>query len=66
MRGAQVSGKALRARPADAMGMLATVMNALALEAAINAAGGTARTLSALAMPQVCESYSRQRALKHP
>ena len=37
---------------------------ALALEAAINAVGGTARTLSAIAMPQVCESYSRQRALQ--
>ena len=40
----------------DTMGMLATVMNALALEARYRAAGGTARTLSALAMPQVCES----------
>jgi uridylate kinase len=46
------------------MGMLATVMNALALEAAIAQAGGSARTLSAIAVPQVCESYSRQRALK--
>jgi uridylate kinase len=45
--------------------MLATVINALALEAAIVAAGGTARTLSALTMPQVCEAYSRQRGLKH-
>jgi len=47
------------------MGMLATVMNALALEAALERAGASARTLSALAMPQVCESYSRQRAVKH-
>ena len=46
------------------MGMLATVINSLALEAAVTAAGGTARTLSAIAMPQVCESYSRQRALQ--
>ncbi len=65
LRGAQVAGKAIARETADAMGMLATVINALALEAAISDAGGSARTLSALAMPQVCESYSRQRALKH-
>jgi uridylate kinase len=65
LRGAQVAGKTIARETADTMGMLATVMNGLALEAAIGAAGGSARTLSALAMPQVCESYSRQRALKH-
>jgi uridylate kinase len=47
------------------MGMLATVMNALVLEAAIERAGAPARTMSALAMPQVCETYERQRALRH-
>ncbi|MGZ3410922.1 MAG: UMP kinase [Xanthobacteraceae bacterium] len=65
MRGAQASGSSMPRPSADAVGMLATVMNALVLEAAVNAAGGSARTLSALAMPQVCESYSRQRGLKH-
>jgi uridylate kinase len=45
--------------------MLATVMNALALEAAIEKAGAPARTLSAIRMASVCEPYSRQRALKH-
>ena len=64
LRGAQVAGDIIARETADTMGMLATVMNGLALEAAISAAGGTARTLSALAMPQVCESYSRQQALK--
>ena len=59
-----VSGRGLARETGDAMGMLATVINALALEAAIAAAGGTARTLSAIAMPQVCDSYSRQRALQ--
>ena len=63
IRGAQLSG--VPRTTGDAMGMLATVINALALEAAIERTGATARTLSALAMPQVCESYSRQRALKH-
>ena len=47
------------------MGMLATVMNALVLETAIERAGVSARTMSALAMPQVCETYERQRALRH-
>jgi len=49
----------------DTMGMLATVMNSLALEAALERAGAPARTLSALEMPQVCELYTRQRANKH-
>ena len=49
----------------DYMGMLATVMNALVLEAAIERFGTPARTMSALNMPQVCETYERQRALRH-
>ncbi len=49
----------------DMMGMLATVMNALALESAIERAGLPARTMSALGMPQVCETYERRRALRH-
>jgi uridylate kinase len=47
------------------MGMLATVVNALVLETAIERAGAPARTMSALSMPQVCETYERQRALRH-
>ena len=65
MRGAQISENGLSRPTADAMGMLATVMNALVLEAAIERAGVSARTMSALAMPQVCETYERQRALRH-
>ena len=64
-RGVEVSGKGVSRAAGDAMGMLATVMNALVFEAAIERAGAPARTLSALAMPAVCENYSRQRALKH-
>jgi uridylate kinase len=64
-RGVEVSAKGVERVTGDAMGMLATVMNALVLEAAIERAGAPARTLSALAMPAVCETYSRQRALKH-
>lgn len=65
LRGVQVTGKGLSRPTADAMGMLATVMNAMVLEAAIERLGVPARTMSALAMPQVCEVYERQRALRH-
>jgi len=65
LRGAQISEDGLSRPTADAMGMLATVMNALVLEAAIERAGVSARTMSALAMPQVCETYERARALRH-
>ena len=53
-----------RAR-ADYMGMLATVMNALALQTAIERAGQPARVLSAIPMPTVCEAYIRDKALDH-
>ena len=65
LRGVQISGKNLARPTADAMGMLATVMNALMLEAAIERAGSPARSMSALTMPQVCETYERARALRH-
>jgi uridylate kinase len=65
LRGVQISGKALSRPTADSMGMLATVMNALVLETAIERLGIPARTMSALAMPQVCETFERQRALRH-
>ena len=65
LRGAHVSGEKLSRPTADAMGMLATVMNALVLEAAVERTGISARTMSALAMPQVCETYERQRAMRH-
>jgi uridylate kinase len=53
-----------RAR-ADYMGMLATVMNALALQTAIEREGVAARVLSAIPMPTVCEAYIRDKALDH-
>jgi uridylate kinase len=65
LRGVQVAGAGLPRATADAMGMLATVVNALVMEAAVTRAGGGARTMSALSMPQVCETYERQRALRH-
>jgi uridylate kinase len=65
LRGAHLSGEKLSRPTADSMGMLATVMNALVLEAAIERAGASARTMSALAMSQVCETFERARALRH-
>ncbi|MFO1101769.1 MAG: UMP kinase [Methylocystis sp.] len=53
-----------RAR-ADSIGMLATVMNGLALEQAVEGQGRQARCLSAVPMPSVCESFSRRAALHH-
>jgi len=50
---------------ADSMGMLATIMNALAMEQALEDQGVAARTLSAIPMPTVCEPYARQRAQRH-
>jgi uridylate kinase len=64
-RGVEVSARGVSRQTGDSMGMLATVMNSLALEAAITRAGGEARTLSAIAMPDICESFSRQRARKY-
>jgi uridylate kinase len=65
LRGVEASAQGVSRPTADAMGMLATVMNALVLEAALERAGAPARAMSALAMPQVCETYERQRALRH-
>ncbi len=65
LRGVEISKKGVSRPTGDAMGMLATVMNALVLEAALQRAGAPARTMSALAMPQVCETYERARALRH-
>src|SRR5258708_14909019 len=64
-RGVNVSEKGVARATGDMMGMLATVMNALALESAIEKAGLAARTMSALTMPQVCEAYEGGRALRH-
>lgn len=65
MRGAAAAARGMDRPTADSMGMLGTVMNGLAVEQAIRDAGGTARSMSALSMPQVCEPYARQVALDH-
>ena len=64
-RGVKISEQGIPRVTADMMGILATVMNALALESALEKAGVRARTMSALVMPALCESYERRRALRH-
>ncbi|MEO1282493.1 MAG: UMP kinase [Pseudomonadota bacterium] len=64
-RGLQGAAKGMDRATADYMGMLATVMNALAFQGALEARGVSARVLSAIPMPTVCEPYVRSRALAH-
>jgi uridylate kinase len=64
-RGIQGADKGIDRARADSIGMLATVMNALAVEHAIEKEGQPARALSAVPMPYVCQPYSRQAALNH-
>jgi uridylate kinase len=64
-RGLAGAAKGMERATADYMGMLATVMNALALQNALENANVPARVLSAIPMPTVCESYVRPKALHH-
>jgi uridylate kinase len=64
-RGLAAAAKGMERATADYMGMLATVMNALALQNALENAKVPARVLSAIPMPTVCESYVRPKALHH-
>ena len=64
-RGLQAAAKGMDRATGDYMGMLATVMNALAFQQALTARGADARVMSAISMPTVCESYVRPRALSH-
>jgi uridylate kinase len=50
---------------ADHMGMLATVINSLAMQDAIEAVGAHARVMSAIRINEVCEDYVRRRAIRH-
>ena len=64
-RGLEGADKGIERARADSIGMLATVMNALAMEGALEHLGQSARVLSAVAMPSLCQPYSRQAALAH-
>lgn len=64
-RGIAGSAQGMDRATADYMGMLATVMNALALQDALEKAGSVTRVLSAIEMRQVAEPYIRRRAIRH-
>ena len=64
-RGISGAAKGMDRANADYMGMLATIMNALAMQDVLNANGTEVRVMSAIPMPTVCEPFARARALKH-
>ena len=64
-RGFRGAEKGIERARADSIGMLATVMNALAVEFYIEKRGRAARARSAVPMPSLCQPYSRQAALHH-
>lgn len=64
-RGLSASAVGIERTTADYMGMLATVMNALAMQSALERTGLETRVLSAIPMTTVCEPYIRRRASRH-
>jgi len=64
-RGVAGSARGMDRATADYMGMLATVINALALQDALENIGVTTRVMSAIEMKEVCEPYIRRRAIRH-
>ena len=64
-RGLQGSAQGMERTTADYMGMLATVMNALAMQSSLEEQGVHTRVVSAIPMDQVCEPYIRRRAVRH-
>lgn len=64
-RGLAGTAKGIDRTSADYMGMLATVMNAIALQSALESRGVETRVLSAIPMSTVCEPYIRRRAVRH-
>jgi len=64
-RGAGLAAAGMDRVTGDHMGMLATVMNALAMQDAVEKLGGFARVMSAIKINEVCEDYIRRRAIRH-
>ena len=64
-RGTTGAGEGMDRATSDIMGMLGTVINALALQDALERAGCPTRVLSAIHMAEVCEPYIRRRAIRH-
>ena len=64
-RGMSASAAGMDRSSADYMGMMATVMNAIAVQDALEKLGLSTRVLSAITMREVCEPYVRRRAIRH-
>ncbi len=64
-RGLQGSAQGMQRTTADYMGMLATVMNALAVQSSLESLNVYTRVVSAIPMDQICEPYIRRRAIRH-
>src|SRR5579872_6282710 len=64
-RGLAGAATGIERATADYMGMLATVINSLAMQSALERLGVTTRVLSAISMQAVCEPYIRRRAMRH-
>jgi len=64
-RGVKGAGQGMDQAQADYMGMIATVMNALAFQDALERVGQSSRVMSAVEMPKVAEPYIRRRAERH-
>ena len=65
VRGDQAAANGIERVNGDYMGMLATVINALAVQSVLEQAGLQTRVLSAIPMSSVCEPYIRRRAIRH-
>jgi uridylate kinase len=64
-RGVSASAKGMDRASADYMGMLATVLNSLALQDCLEKKGVYTRVMSAIEMQELCETYIRRRAIRH-
>lgn len=64
-RGAGLAASGIERVTADHMGMLATIMNSLAMQDALEQLGMHARVMSAIKINQICEDYIRRRAIRH-
>ncbi len=64
-RGLQGSAQGMERTTADYMGMIATIMNALGMQSALEGLGIHTRVISAIRMDEVCEPYIRRRAVRH-
>jgi len=65
LRGSEIASKELNRVTSDHMGMLATVINALAMQDSLESLGQPVRVMSALQINQVCEDFKRRRAIRH-